>query len=225
MQLRVKSLRSTRLVTVPEEATLSVLKAQLPVAEWRNKQFMHRSRIVPETVTLSSFGVGQGELLIVSTRSTEDLQFVYLNHMNFHFCHFCPNTTTIAELRQFCSQRLFSALDSLHLYLNKEFLPDTLLVSTLGYRPAIEVVINKKQRPTEGSYQLFVTELTGKTHCLNIDIWATIGEVKEILGEKEGVAPFTYRIIYAGKQLSDESTIASVVVGNKSTFHVVRRLR
>jgi len=227
MQLRVKSLRHTILLTVPEEATLSVLKAQLPVAEWTNKQFLHQSRIIPDTVSLSSLGVRQdSELMIVSTHNPVDAQVVFLSHMDFRFCHFCPYTTTIAELRQVCSQRLSSDLDSLHLYFNKELLPDQLLLSALGSRPAIEVVISRKQgRPTEGYYEMFIKELTGKTHCLRVNDSVTMREVKEILGEKEGVAHYTYRIIFAGKQLSDESTIASIGAGKDSTFHAVHRLR
>lgn len=227
MQLRVKSLRYTHLITVQEEARLSAVKTQLPVAEWTNKQFLHHGLIVAETVPLSSFGVQEGsELLIVSIRSGVDRRVVFLNHEHFRYCHFCSDTTTIAQLRQVCSQKLPTDLDSLHLYFNKELLADSLLVDTLGYKPDIEVVISKKQRKfTSGSYQMFIKELTGKTHSLDVYYSTTISEIKELLGEREGLPPFTLTIVFAGKQLSDESTLSSIGAGRKSTFHMIRRLR
>lgn len=227
MKLRVKSLRRTYLITVPEEANLTVVKGLLPETEWTAKHFLFQGMVLPETAALSSLGVcPEGELLIVSSCSTIDQLVVFLNHTNYRYCHKYDAATTIEDLRQACSTRLSYDITCIHLSFQSEVLPDHLLVSTLGFQPTLNVVISKRpHKPIEGNYQMFIKELTGKTHCLNVDYGTTIGEVKDLIAEKEGVESFALRIIFAGRDLRDESTIASIGAGKKSTFHAVRRYR
>ena len=227
MNLRVKSLRRTYLISVPAEANLTVVKSLLPETEWTNKQFLFQGKALSEATALSSLGVGQeGELLIVSSCSPIDQPVVFLKHMNYRFYHKYHAATTIADLRQVCSTLIHYDITYLHLSLQDEILPDHLLVSTLGFQPTLEVVTSKRPyRRIEGNYQMFIKELTGKTHCLHVDYSTTFGEIKDMIAVKEGLEPLTLRIIFAGKDMRDESTIASSGAGKESTFHAVRRYR
>merc|ERR1712226_1542549 len=70
-----------------------------------------------------------------------------------------------------------------------------------------------------------VKTLTGKEIEIDIEPTDLIVRIKERVEEKEGIPPMQQRLIFSGKQMTDEKTAQDYKVTGGSVLHLVLALR
>jgi hypothetical protein len=74
-------------------------------------------------------------------------------------------------------------------------------------------------------YNVFVKTLTGNTHTVAVNKALTIAQLKQRVQDQTGIPPDQQRIVFAGRQLSNKTTMADAGVTAETTLHLMLRLR
>lgn len=73
--------------------------------------------------------------------------------------------------------------------------------------------------------QIFAKSVTGKTITLEVEPCETVDSVKDKIFDKESIPSDAQRLVFEGRQLHDDLTLADCNIMKESTLHVLLRLR
>ncbi|XP_042514006.1 polyubiquitin-like isoform X1 [Macadamia integrifolia] len=76
-----------------------------------------------------------------------------------------------------------------------------------------------------GGMQILVKTLTGKTIILEVESLSTIGNLKDMIQDREDIPQDQQSLIFGGKVLEDEKTFADYNIQSNSTIHLVLHLK
>ena len=86
-------------------------------------------------------------------------------------------------------------------------------------------IAEKSKKRDENSTLIFIKTLTGKTVEIYCRLDISVYNLKEKIQDQEGIPSDQQRFIYNGKQMEDNRLLSDYDVQNKSTIHMVLRLR
>ena len=72
---------------------------------------------------------------------------------------------------------------------------------------------------------IYVKTLTGKTRSLLVESCDLVSRVKQMLQDVEGIPADQQLLIFSGRHLKDNQTLAECYIHGHSTLHLVLRLR
>lgn len=102
---------------------------------------------------------------------------------------------------------------------------ETALKTELRPVPSFGSEVQSTDPSDTSNIQIFVRNLVGKTLTIHVQPNDLVGRLKFEIQQREGVPINEQRLIFAGKQLEDERTLADYNIQKHNTLHLVLRLR
>lgn len=96
-------------------------------------------------------------------------------------------------------------------------------IARIFFAAAVSIMLTFALAISASAMQIFVKTLTGKHITLEVEPGDRIADVKTKISEKEGIHADCQRLIFAGKTLEDEETLAEYNIQKDATIHLVLR--
>lgn len=223
MELRIKSLQHTFVVSVPFGATAEQVRACLPPVLSIDKLFLSAGEEVREKERLPT---NCRELLLVRTQCGARCIAVHVTQGYNSITLYCTVDTSVLQLSQTCLRKLNLDPASTRLLHSDQVLSQDMLLGQLTHLTTLDIRVEstKPVNPIHGSMTLIIRWISGTTLPISVDPRITVGELKQAIGEQAQVSTLGLRLLFAGRELLDDTPLYRSGAGGGCTFHAVYRL-
>lgn len=241
MQIFIRSPSGISALLVNYNATVKVVKQQLqciagfPPEE--DQRLIFGGRQLPDDSTLAQNGITASStvLMIFSSESNANLQspsalscgvcFETYTEDGFRSPHVLPCGHTLCRT---CISHLSPRVcpfDRVTLPPENEFPRNYSIINMLQASSQRKTSVPVDEICSPGEIRIFVKTLSGSLIQLVMKSLDTIEDIKRRIESKHGVPVDQQRIIYCGKQLQNNRSLADYCIKDLSTMHLILRMR
>jgi len=227
MQVKLKSLQHTYLITVSPDLLVADLRQKLPQTECEDRRFRWKGQFLSEKQTISACGIHDSEvILLVGPAKGLWAYEVHVHSKDLHTTVTCSPSTTVQQFKRMCEYRLQTSLRLFQASSEGVSLPSTALLSDFCTQKPASILFQQIEptEPQPAGFDIQVMFLTGRMQCMKVTSDTTMLEVKEWVREIQGIERMP-DIVVAGKMPSNCVTLSDLEVVEGTKFHVVHRCR
>lgn len=212
-----------------ESCPLQNLKVKLLnegyLAEWLVLSCVHEDRTLSDHSTLGSYEIATGSVINVTLAG--DISITIQRTEGDPITLSAHPLETVQQLLYQLSSTLSKPPHKMALRDDATGTPlsKNETMSKLGLQSGSTLQLHEIILNADDAYNFHVKTLTGKTITLNMKLAATIEDCKLMVLRSEGIPVDQQRLIFAGKQLEDDLSLADCDIPPEATISLVLRLR
>lgn len=228
MQVKVKSLQHTYLLTVSPDLRIADLRTKLPETECEDRQFRWNGQFLSEEQTISV--CGKQELVVILLvgpgKGLREYE-VCVQQKDLRTAVTCSPNTTVQQFTHLCERKLQTSLRLFQAFSQNIPVPSSALLSDFCTQRPASILFQQIQlpEPQPAGFNIKVMSLTGRIECMEVTSDTTVLEVKEWVRGIIGNLGRLPDLIVSGKAPSNYSTMRDLEASEGTKFHVVHRCR
>jgi ubiquitin C len=224
MQVVIKGLNETFTLYTDISDTINSIKTQI-----HNKKNLpsHQQRIVfagkelDDSLTLKHYNIDNCSTLYLFLKVNGGMELIVktLKGHSFTINTELEDTVSNVKIKIFEAMGVPSALQKL--IFSGKVMTDNLKLANYGVAEGSFIVVLTKAL---GGMQIFVKTITGQTITLDTHLDETVESLKARIMEEVKSLPDKQILVYGGKVLEDEKTLADYGIQKETTLHLVIKL-
>ena len=219
MLIHVKSLtgNTITLEVVPSE-TIENIKCHIWNKEGitpDQQRLVFRGKHLEDDHTLADYSIQKNSILLLHGT------MVYIKVFEKSIPMVVDPSDYVEDLKHKIQDKEGIPQEQQRLIFNNMLLQDGSMLSGYNVRKQPSIYLEIKPK---GTKTIFIKTLTGKTFILHVGPHDTISVVKSMIEGKEGISVKKQKLIFRGRQLEDDHTVANYDIQDESTLHLMLRL-